>query len=60
MTDGRDALTDRSSRPLVSPSTTPADKRQRIISLRKNHRLAYAVIACRVGVSAATVGRICA
>jgi transposase InsO family protein len=57
--EGKDALADRSSRPLVSPRTTPADKRQRIVNLRRNHRLAYAVIACRVGVSVATVGRVC-
>lgn len=53
-------MADRSSRPLVSPHATPADKRQRIVNLRKNHRLTYAMIAQRVGVSIATVGRICA
>lgn len=59
MAEGRDALADRSSRPLVIPRATPADKRQRIVNLRHNHRLTYAIIACRVGVSAATVGRVC-
>ena len=58
--EGKDALADRSSRPVVSPRATPADKRQRIVNLRRNHRLAYAVIASRLGVSIATVGRICA
>jgi transposase InsO family protein len=58
--EGKDALADRSSRPLVSPGATPDDKRQRIVNLRRNHRLSYAVIASRVGVSVATVGRICA
>jgi len=59
-TEGRDTLADRSSRPHVIPRGTPADKCQRIVNLRRNHRLTYAVIAERVGVSAATVGRICA
>jgi len=58
--EGRDALADRSSRPHVSPRATPADKHQRIVNLRRNHRLTYAVIAERIGISAATVGRICA
>jgi transposase InsO family protein len=59
-TEGRGALADRSSRPLVSPRATAADKQGRIVNLRRNHRLTYAVIARRVGVSVATVGRICA
>jgi transposase InsO family protein len=59
LAEGMNALADRSSRPLVSPRVTPADKRQRIVNLRKNHRLTYAVIAERIGVSVATVGRIC-
>lgn len=59
LADGKDALADRSSRPLASPCATPTDKRQRIVSLRRNHRLTYAVIAERVGISVATVGRIC-
>jgi transposase InsO family protein len=58
--EGRDALADRSSRPLASPRATVADKRERIVNLRRNHRLTYAVIASRVGVSVATTGRICA
>jgi transposase InsO family protein len=60
LAEGRDTLADRSSRPLASPRATAADKRERIVKLRRNHRLIYAVIACRVGVSVATVGRICA
>lgn len=54
-----DALGDRSSRPRASPRATPDTKRERIINLRRNHRLAYSVIAGRLGVSVATVGRIC-
>lgn len=57
--EGRDALAGRSSRSFVSPRTTPADKRERIINLRRNHRLTYTAIASRVGVSVATVGRVC-
>lgn len=57
---GPDALTDRSSRPHASPRATPCVKRERIVNLRRNHRLTYTVIACRVGVSVASVGRICA
>jgi transposase InsO family protein len=60
LAEGWDALADRSSRPHVSPRATGANKRERIVNLRRNHRLPYAVIACRVGVSVATVGRICA
>lgn len=55
-----DALTDRSSRPHASPRTIPCDKRERIVNLRRNHRLTYAVIAGRLGVSIATVGRVSA
>lgn len=55
----REALSDRSSRPHTCPLATPPDKRQRIINLRRNQRLTYAVIASRVGVSVATVGRVC-
>lgn len=57
---GEDGLCDRSSRPHVSPRRTSPDKQERIISLRRNHRLPYPVIACRTGVSTATVGRLCA
>lgn len=59
-TKAPDALRDRSSRPHASPRATPCDKRERIANLRRNHRLTYAVIAGRLGVSIATVGRICA
>lgn len=51
MTKGRDAWADRSFRPLVSRGVTDADKRERIVNLRKNYRLSFAIIACRVGVS---------
>lgn len=56
---GPDGLCDRSSRPALSPSRTHLDKRERIIQLRRNHRLTYAEIARRMGASIATVGRIC-
>lgn len=56
---GEQGLCDRSSRPASSPRQTQSHKRERIIQLRRNHRLIYAEIARRVGVSAATVGRIC-
>lgn len=48
-----------SLRPQLSPRQTGADKRERIVALRRNHRLPYAEIACRIGVAPATVGRIC-
>ena len=51
-------MCDRSSRPRISPRTTPTDKRERIIALRRNYRLPYPEIARRTGVSSATVGRI--
>jgi transposase InsO family protein len=56
---GADGLCDRSSRPHISPRVTPPDKCERIINLRRNHRLPYTQIAYRTGVSPATVGRIC-
>jgi leucine-zipper of insertion element IS481 len=59
LSEGTVAQADRSSRPPVSPCATPGDKRQRIVNLRKNHRLTYAGIAERIGVSVATVGRTC-
>lgn len=57
---GADGLCDRSSRPHISPRTTSADQCERIINLRRNHRLPYLEIARRTGTSTATVGRICA
>lgn len=56
---GEQGLCDRSSRPASSPRQTQSPKRERIIQLRRNHRLIYAEIARRTGVSAATAGRIC-
>lgn len=56
---GAEALFDRPSRPLTSPRTIAPDKYERIVNLRRNHRLTYAEIACRTGASPATVGRIC-
>ena len=56
---GTGGLCNRSSRPVASPRRTQPDKRERIIRLRCNYRLPYAQIACRMGLSIATVGRIC-
>ncbi|OGS94699.1 MAG: integrase [Gallionellales bacterium RIFCSPLOWO2_02_FULL_57_47] len=56
---GKDGLSDRTSRPHRSPRSTAASICERIINLRRNHRLPYTQIACRTGVSPATVGRIC-
>ena len=57
---GPEGLYDRSSRPAFCPrQTAQADKRERIVQLRANYRLPYAEIARRMGVSVATVGRIC-
>jgi transposase InsO family protein len=56
---GAEGLYDRSSRPASSPSRIQSDKRERVVQLRRNHRLPYARIACRMGLSVATVGRIC-
>jgi transposase InsO family protein len=57
--EGEAGLSDRSSRPRCSPRQTDSGKRERIIALRRNHRLPYAEIALRVGGTPATVGRIC-
>jgi transposase InsO family protein len=45
---GKQGLCDRSSRPASSPRQTQSHKRERIIQLRRNHRLIYAEIARRV------------
>lgn len=57
---GAPGLCDRSSRPHTSPRATAEDKRERVLNMRRNHRLPYTEIARRIGVSPATVGRICA
>jgi transposase InsO family protein len=56
---GGAGLCERSSRPALSPRQTHPDKQERVIQLRCNHGLIYREIACRVGLSVATVGRIC-
>lgn len=56
---GEDGLYDRPSRPHRHPQSIVPDKHERIVNLRRNHRLIYAEIAMRTGVSVATVGRIC-
>ena len=58
--DGQAGLLDHSSRPARSPRRTSGETAERVMRLRRNHRLPYTVIAARVGVSVATVGRICA
>ena len=45
---GEQGLYDRSSRPASSPTQTQLQKQERIIQLRRNHRLVYAEIARRV------------
>jgi transposase InsO family protein len=57
--EGVSGLVDRTSRPHASPRETVADKRERIVNLRRNYRLPYTEIARRVGGSTATVGRLC-
>lgn len=56
---GTRCLCNRSSRPVASPRRTQPDKWERIIRLRCNYPLPYAQIACCMGLSIATVGRIC-
>lgn len=56
---GEQGLCERSSRPASSPRQAQSHKRERVIQLRRNHRLIYAEIARRLGLSVATVGRIC-
>jgi transposase InsO family protein len=56
---GPGGLLDRSSRPWHSPQRVPADKAQRAVRLRQNHRLTYQAIGARLGLSVATVGRLC-
>lgn len=53
-------LADLSSRPHRSPRRSAQSKVDRALALRRNHRLTYAAIADRVGLSKSTVGRACA
>ena len=55
--DGVAGLKDRSSRPLSSPSRTPADIEARVVALRRDKRI-YDRIAAETGLSRATVARI--
>ena len=55
--DGRDGMTDRSSRPKISPRQTHNDLAERIIALRRK-RLTGKHIAMETGVSPATVSRV--
>ena len=55
--DGIAGLKDRSSRPLSSPSRTPADIEARVVALRRDKRI-YDRIAAETGLSRATVARI--
>jgi transposase InsO family protein len=56
-TQGAAGLTDRSSRPLLSPRMTPAAVAERVVELRREHRPAYQ-IALSTGLSPSTVSRI--
>ncbi len=58
--EGDAGLHDRSSRPQHSPRRTPVERGERVLRLRRNHRLTYQEIGRRVGLSVATVGRLCA
>ena len=55
--DGARGLKDGSSRPLSSPSRTPADIEARVVALRRDKRI-YERIAAETGLSRATVARI--
>lgn len=55
--DGVAGLKDRSSRPLSSPSRTPAHIEARVVALRRDKRI-YDRIAAETGLSRATVARI--
>jgi len=57
--EGAAGLLDRPSCPRRSPRRTCAEKAERVVRLRRNQRQPYAVIAARVGLSVATVGRLC-
>lgn len=57
LTEGREGLHDRQSRPRSLRNPTPDDVAQRIISLRRE-RLTGAHIAAKTGVSPATVSRV--
>ncbi len=51
-------MVDRSSRPHHSPGRTPADVEERIVRLRREHKIGPARIATRVAVSASTVHQV--
>ncbi|WP_139170288.1 IS481 family transposase [Mycolicibacterium fluoranthenivorans] len=53
--DGVDGMTDRSSRPHVSPSKTPPKRVRRIVALRWRERLGPVQIAGQLGMAASTV-----
>jgi transposase-like protein len=55
LTEGRDGLIDRSSRPRSSPNQTPLECRRRIIELRKQRRWGAAYIGHEVGRAGSTV-----
>jgi transposase InsO family protein len=53
---GLEGLSDRSSRPLLSPRAVPAEIIQRVVDLRRQHTPGYQ-IACLTGISPASVSR---
>jgi len=59
LAQGAAGLADRSSRPALSPRAIAASKALAIVELRRK-RLTQARIACALGVSASTVGRVLA
>lgn len=57
-TEGKTGLLDRSSRPNNSPNQTPPEVRDRVITLRREHRWGADHIAYETGIAASTVQRI--
>ncbi|MCU1671821.1 MAG: Integrase, catalytic region [Blastococcus sp.] len=56
--EGEAGLADRSSRPLTSPTRTPAEVEDRIIELRRRERRGPAWLGAELGVPARTVSRV--
>ena len=56
--EGEAGLVDRSSRPLTSPTRTPADVEDRIVAARTRERRGPAWIGAELGVPARTVSRV--
>ncbi len=56
--EGEAGLLDRSSRPCRSPHRLPALQEQKVLDLRRKHRLCALALARSLGLSRATIGRI--